>query len=457
MGLSEEDRVNKLLSSTEDVSRNDQLVLGAALRGETPAIKSKSSLESIEDRGGLVYHGGDIIDLNSIRENEPLFVTESESEAIAYSKGNRGDVSVASIDLSKIGDEKVARDILNKMGYSEEYMLHELIDPRFEESYIGNKDVKKLYSEIKKQGYVGISFMDTGIAKKRNVTNIFLVSPKETLAKSGFETNKIVNESRSFDLLEQGYLPVIDGKIIQNPTEEELSNYFSKNEYLNMVKPSVSSRLGIKSKAQLSSVEEAAKALESETPILSNPKTLSSDGLPSLEIVASQEADEALEAEIGGDKGVVDKNIRTIPIQEYDVTSSRRSRQIAEQIEENGWIEPLIVSYDKNGNVYIVEGQHRAAALKELGYDKAPVIVIYDKTSFGKPELKSKPQLADGNAKKVADLYADMREGGGWAERQKINAILDGDPKLSYIYHNFREITQMLEDAQLLTKSGNCP
>jgi hypothetical protein len=203
-------------------------------------MKPQSNLDSIEDKGGVVYHGGDIIDLNSIRENEPLFVTESESEAIAYSKGNRGDVSVAKIDLSKIGDEKVARDILESMGYSDEYMLHELIDPRFEESYIGDNDVKKLYSEIKKQGYVGISFMDTGIAKKRSVTNIFLVSPKETLAKSGFETNKIVRESRSFDLIEQGYLPVIDGKVVQNPTEEELSDYFSKNEYLNMVKPSVS-------------------------------------------------------------------------------------------------------------------------------------------------------------------------------------------------------------------------
>lgn len=120
-------------------------------------------------------------------------------------------------------------------------------------------------------------------------------------------------------------------------------------------------------------------ALKDETPILSTPKILSTDGLPNLEIVASKEASQALESEIGGDKGVIDKNVRTIPIQEYDVASNKRSKQIAEQIEENGWIEPLIVSYDKNGNVYIVEGQHRAAALKELGYDKAPVIVIHEK------------------------------------------------------------------------------
>ena len=131
-------------------------------------------------------------------------------------------------------------------------------------------------------------------------------------------------------------------------------------------------------------------ALKDETPILSTPKILSTNGLPNLEIVASKEASQALESEIGGDKGVIDKNVRTIPIQEYDVASNKRSKQIAEQIEENGWIEPLIVSYDKNGNVYIVEGQHRAAALKELGYDKAPVIVIHEK-DLGKQSLKETP------------------------------------------------------------------
>lgn len=73
------------------------------------------------------------------------------------------------------------------------------------------------------------------------------------------------------------------------------------------------------------------------------------------------------------------------------------------------------------------------------------------------PAIKSKAQLSDTNAKEVTDLYAKMREGGGWAERQKINAILDQDPKLSYIYNNFKAITQMLEEAELLTKSGNCP
>jgi len=86
-----------------------------------------------------------------------------------------------------------------------------------------------------------------------------------------------------------------------------------------------------------------------------------------------------------------------------------------------------------------------------------PELVKAVEELVGKPGLKTKAQMVDNNAKQVADLYAEMREGGGWAERQKINAILDQDPKLSYIYNNFKAITQMLEDAKLLTKSGNCP
>ena len=273
-------------------------------------MKPKSDLETIEEKGGTVYHGGEIVDLKSIKENEPFFVTESESEAIAYSKGNSGDVFVAKIDLSKIGNEEVARNILKKMGYSDEYMLHELIDPRFEESYIGKNNVKKLYSEIEEQGYIGISFNDTGIAKKKQVTNIFLVSPKETLSNSGFETNKIVNEWRSSELLEQGYLPVIDGKIVQNPTEEELNNYFSKNEYLNMVKPSVSkgqfsANIPRTSSEIRQSMEDSGDAVEQAIASGTDPQTAvdsligSQDWYKELTPNQKQQFDEILQDEFG--------------------------------------------------------------------------------------------------------------------------------------------------------------
>ncbi len=148
-----------------------------------------------------------------------------------------------------------------------------------------------------------------------------------------------------------------------------------------------------KEEVTIPTLNDIEKNSEIETPILENKKELIQDGLPTLEIVSSKESAEALESEIGGDKGVIDGEIRYIPIQEYDVTQNNRSRQIAEQIQENEYIEPLIVAYDANGNPYIVEGQHRAAALQQLGYEKAPVIVIYDKTKGVQPKTSTKEEV----------------------------------------------------------------
>lgn len=118
-------------------------------------------------------------------------------------------------------------------------------------------------------------------------------------------------------------------------------------------------------------------------------------------------------------------------------------------------IENRLGSFD----VYNTYDKYNTKSFDENGYDSAEEVMKQQAVKrlefdFG---IKSKASLTDNNAKQVADLYAEMREGGGWSERQKINAILDQDPKLSYIYNNFKAITQMLEEAELLTKSGNCP
>jgi disulfide oxidoreductase YuzD len=152
---------------------------------------------------------------------------------------------------------------------------------------------------------------------------------------------------------------------------------------------------------------------EVETPILEYPKQLYDEYLPTLDIISSKEASDALESEIGGDKGKIDKHIRYIPIQEYDTVSNNRSYKLAEKIQENGYIEPLIVSFDAKG-VYIVEGQHRADALKQLGYKKAPVIVIYDKTKKNINNniyYTNAPEAYDGFGTKTIEIteYLDHR------------------------------------------------
>jgi hypothetical protein len=222
---------------TEQVSEPQDVLLGQDIAEQLGLPPAPEGLDIVSEPAPTtktkVYHGGQISGIESINESGPLFVTEDKDEAIDYAIGNEGNVSVAEIDMSKIGDEDVARTILKDMGYPEEYMLQELIDPRFEESYIGDENVNKLYAEIERQGYDGIKFTDSGI-NKRTVENIFLVNPKKTLKDSGLNNSIITTEGNAYDLLEQGYNPVVNGDVIENITEDELGELFRYSRTIEM-------------------------------------------------------------------------------------------------------------------------------------------------------------------------------------------------------------------------------
>lgn len=251
---------NEAINTSESQRTEEQTSLIAAV-DKAFGTEAETTLQASRSE---VYHGGDIVDLNSLKKDEPFFVTEDQAEAIAYASGNDGYVSIAKIDLSKIADEEVARNILEKMGFSkDEYMLHELIDPRFKESYIGKKNVEKLYAEIKSQGYDGIKFTDSSITNKRTADNIVLISPKETLADSGLGSSRIVGEMKAEELFTQGYKPVIDGKILENATEADFDKHFTTNETITMVKESpTTSKLQASRSEVGKTVEETAERLK---------------------------------------------------------------------------------------------------------------------------------------------------------------------------------------------------
>lgn len=198
---------------------------------ETPTLKNK---EEIID----VYHGGNIIDVNSINKgHDPLYVTEHELEAIEYLKGNDGHLTSIKLDNLKIAKEEKARKILEEMGYDpEEYMLHELIDSRFEESFIGKNKVKKLFDALEKEGWEGVRFMDSGIGKTREIENIVILNPKKTLLNSKFENFHVVNDYEGSKLFDKGYNPIVEGKILKDLTQEQFEALFEKTETIKMVK-----------------------------------------------------------------------------------------------------------------------------------------------------------------------------------------------------------------------------
>lgn len=77
--------------------------------------------------------------------------------------------------------------------------------------------------------------------------------------------------------------------------------------------------------------------------------------------------------------------VREIPLDAFEVTDARdlfyaaddirRSSALAQEIQESGRIDPLIVVVDEEG-VYVLEGVHRLAALSELGARSLPALVV---------------------------------------------------------------------------------
>jgi hypothetical protein len=65
------------------------------------------------------------------------------------------------------------------------------------------------------------------------------------------------------------------------------------------------------------------------------------------------------------------------------VQEEKYTKELARQIQENKELNPLIVVKDAEGH-YILEGGHRFDALRELGIDSFPALMVHDLESLGK-------------------------------------------------------------------------
>ncbi len=70
------------------------------------------------------------------------------------------------------------------------------------------------------------------------------------------------------------------------------------------------------------------------------------------------------------------------PLQYLDPAEERRTKALAELIDQSGVINPLIVIEDAEGP-WILEGAHRFDALRELGVKTFPALVVLDLDSLG--------------------------------------------------------------------------
>ena len=151
-------------------------------------------------------------------KNTSIYLTEDKTEAALYAKNHSGKVYSYLLDKGKIADEDYIRDTIDEMGLkdnngniidSNEYLLHELLDQRFDETAINVDDINKLYKKLKDDGYSAIDFADEGIGKKKNTTSILvfdtqsLKNLKEKLKEGsvgvGGERNPIIDSITNLD------------------------------------------------------------------------------------------------------------------------------------------------------------------------------------------------------------------------------------------------------------------
>jgi hypothetical protein len=87
------------------------------------------------------------------------------------------------------------------------------------------------------------------------------------------------------------------------------------------------------------------------------------------------------------------------------VLEEKRTKELARQIQENKELNPLIVVKDAEGH-YILEGGHRFDALRELGIDSFPALMVHDLESLG-TVAKAGGGKVKGAAKAMKRIFAD--------------------------------------------------
>lgn len=145
-----------------------------------PESKKVTSKKNKKSRNIDVYHGGDVVEITAASKDRPLFVSEDESQASEYTKENKGKVTSFKANDSAIANESKVYEIIERLGLkpkeegwdANELNVFELIDPKFETS-LSEKDIKKVFSELEKEGYGGVRFTDTNLKTlKQDIDNI---------------------------------------------------------------------------------------------------------------------------------------------------------------------------------------------------------------------------------------------------------------------------------------------
>jgi len=105
-----------------------------------------------------------------------IFLATKIKEAEAYAESNGGKVEHITVNESVIADESIVLAKMKEIGLdTSEGLLYEMIDPRFEDFYIGKSNVNKLTAALKASGVKGFRYKDGSQISSKGADNIAII------------------------------------------------------------------------------------------------------------------------------------------------------------------------------------------------------------------------------------------------------------------------------------------
>lgn len=167
--------------------------------GSTIYTKPKEEVKVEDGNKVIAYHAG------TLDSDGNIYLTEDSDIANEYSGISGNEVQQFEIDKSKLASEENARDIIASLELKDKngeeiedgLLLHEILDDRFDTS-ISVEDKNRVFEELKKNGFEGITFIDEDITQKNKagVESILVFEKPKAVKKSIKEapTEEVVSE-----------------------------------------------------------------------------------------------------------------------------------------------------------------------------------------------------------------------------------------------------------------------
>jgi len=183
--------INKMLEERGLPKRKSLTEVKAEKPTSSAKKASEVKVEKIKEgkKTTKIFHGADIDFTIDGKKNRIMFATKNNNYAEYYAKQRNGKVFEFNIEDSKIAKEKYVKEKIESLGLLNNYgdladvsdNLHRLIDPRFDDTSISKEGLDKLFSELEKEGYYGIDFMDENqdLGGKNEIESVAIFNPKE--------------------------------------------------------------------------------------------------------------------------------------------------------------------------------------------------------------------------------------------------------------------------------------